>query len=42
MTIEYCLSLNIENDIITFVFSEFDKNTCLMSIKLEDLHFVDI
>ena len=42
MNIEYCLSMNIENDIITFIFSEFDKNTCLLSIKLDDLHFVDI
>lgn len=42
MSIEYCLSINIENDIITFIFSEFDKNTCLLSLKLEDLNFVDI
>ena len=41
-TIEYCLSLTIENDIITFIFSEFDKNTCLLTLKLDDLQFVDI
>ena len=42
MNIEDCLSFNIENDVITFIFSEFDKNTCLLSISLNNLHLIDI